>query len=119
MTRTGRGLKLRLLDIQTEIAIIREHVAGVDFDAFVGDRGLRHIVQHALLIISEAARQIPESMARDHSRVPWHAVKSFGNVLRHEYFNVDPDLVWDIAGNYLDELEAAVIAIQADLDKQP
>jgi uncharacterized protein with HEPN domain len=116
MARASRGLKLRLLDIQTEIVVIREHLAGVDFDAFVGNRGLRHIIQHALLIISEAARQIPDSMALKHPSVPWHAVKSFGNVLRHEYFNVDPDLVWDIAENYLDELEAAVIAMQAELD---
>lgn len=37
-----------------------------------------------------------------------------GNILRHGYFHVDVEVVWDIYTRHLDTLEAAIRAAQAN-----
>ena len=48
--------------------------------------------------------------------VPWKAVADLGNVLRHAYEKTDLGTLWKIYTQDLDTLEAAVIAMLAELD---
>ena len=44
--------------------------------------------ERALLIISEAAKALPDDLLNQHPSVDWIGVRSLGNVLRHEYHTV-------------------------------
>ncbi len=55
------------------------------------------VVRH-LEIIGEAATQVPAEYRNDHPEIPWRRISDFRNVLIHEYFAVDPLLVWEILG---------------------
>jgi uncharacterized protein with HEPN domain len=72
---------------------------------------MKRAVQHALLIISEAAKHIPEELKAKHPDVPWHKIHGLGNLLRHEYRRIDPDILWSVVTDYLGPLDKAVAAM--------
>ncbi len=46
-------------------------------------------------------------MKSRHPEVPWSKVAGIGNVLRHEYGDVAPDILWNLARQDLPALEKA------------
>ena len=40
---------------------------------------------------------------------PWRVIKDFRNVIVHEYFGVDAEMVWDISSNNLTTLKENLI----------
>ncbi len=71
--------------IQESIAAIERYVAGKTFEQFARDDLLRDGVERRIEIISEASRRLPEEMKARRPEMPWRAVASIGDVLRHEY----------------------------------
>ncbi len=53
---------------------------------------LRH-----LLIIGEAARALPDDVRAMAPEIPWTKIIGMRNVLVHDYFDIDTDIVWDAA----------------------
>lgn len=53
-------------------------------------------VVRCLEIIGEAARQMPKSFREKHSEFPWRETASLRNVIAHEYFGLDIDIIWDV-----------------------
>jgi uncharacterized protein with HEPN domain len=81
---------VRFQDILDNIQLIRGYLAGMDQTAFDADRRTRDAVERCLERISEAASKLGEEADRLAPGPPWHAVRSFGNVIRHAYDQVDP-----------------------------
>lgn len=69
-------------------------VKGMDYDEFETDEKAVYAVIRAFEIIGEAARQIPESMQKDNSDIPWREITGMRNKLTHEYFGVNTKVVW-------------------------
>ena len=98
----------RFEDILDNIARIERFTAGMDFQAFSADEQVTFAVLHALLILSEAARRLgidAETRAPDQ---PWQAIRSLGNVLRHQYEGVDIGVIWHVVADDLPALKQAV-----------
>lgn len=57
-----------------------------------------------LEIISEASRRLPDDLKVRYPGVPWRAVQGAGNVYRHTYNKVSPEIVWETALKQLDDL---------------
>jgi uncharacterized protein with HEPN domain len=86
--------RLALLDIRDNILLARSFVADLTADAFRDDRRTFYATVRCLEIISEAARRLPPAMRDRHPGLPWRAIMGVGNVYRHDYDNVDEDIVW-------------------------
>ncbi|WP_245750221.1 HepT-like ribonuclease domain-containing protein [Nocardioides terrae] len=54
-----------------------------------------------LAVLGEAVRALPEEARAEYPDVPWPAIAGLRNVVIHEYFRVDPDVVRDIVENQL------------------
>jgi len=67
-------------------------------------------VQHALLIIAEAAKHIPAELKATQPQVPWQ-IHGLGNMLRHEYRRIDADILWSVVTEHLDDLDRAIAAL--------
>lgn len=66
-------------------------------------------MSYQLLIITEAARNIPPEWQQLHGPlIDWRSLMDLGNHLRHAYHRVDVTAIWAIFENDLDLLEAAV-----------
>jgi uncharacterized protein with HEPN domain len=110
-----RSIRLRLTDIREEIAGIRGLTKDTTADAFGENWAMKRAVQHALLIISEATRHIPDDLKRTRPEIPWKNIHDLGNVLRHEYRRIDSRFLWSIVTDDLGELDEAAEALLAGL----
>ncbi len=108
--------RIRLHDILDEIAGIRAVTAGLTFDAFDGSWATLRATQHALLIIGEAVKNLPDELTARRPEIPWRRIRALGNFLRHEYASIDNARLWSIVTEQLDPLEAAVRDLLAGVE---
>jgi len=106
----SRSPDARLADIAQAVEVIRIEMAGVELEAFETDIRRRWLVERALEIVSETSRRLPESLKARHPHIPWQKVAGLGNVLRHDYERVAPDLIWRLVQDDLSTLAAACLA---------
>jgi uncharacterized protein with HEPN domain len=98
----------RLLDVLENIDRIQTYTENYTLDRFVGDPKCQDAVERCLLRISEAARKlqgIAEVLVPDQ---PWSDIRAVGNVLRHEYDAINPNVIWHIVESDLGSLRQAV-----------
>jgi uncharacterized protein with HEPN domain len=99
---TPRSFRIRLIDIRDEIAGIRDLIKDATAQSFSESWAMKRAVEHALLIIAEAAKHIPDSLKETRPEVPWKRIRGLGNMLRHEYRRIDSDILWSVVTENLD-----------------
>jgi len=72
---------------------------------FEGSWERRWLVERGVEIISEASRSLPDDLKDRNPSIPWRKVAGIGNVIRHDYERVAPDVLWKLALDDLPELE--------------
>ena len=113
-----RDPRLQADDVLQAIANIEADTAGLDFERFAVDRRARQLVERNLEIISEASRRLPDSAKAAEPDVPWREIAGIGNVLRHDYGVVKPEILWGVRTYRLAALKAAVQRIRARFERQ-
>jgi len=73
-----------------------EFTRTVSFEEYCSDLKTRHAVEHNFMIIGEAVARLPKDFRQKHSEINWRQVKDFRNVIVHDYFGIDNNIVWDI-----------------------
>lgn len=109
-----RDYRAYLEDIIEAAGAAREFVAGVDKDGLGKDRRTRDAVVRNLEIIGEAVKKLPTQTKRDHPEVEWKKIAGLRDILVHDYFGIDIDIVWDIVENKLPVLAGQVQRILDD-----
>ncbi|MGU3536697.1 HepT-like ribonuclease domain-containing protein [Methylobacterium sp. A54F] len=112
----SRNPRARLGHIQDEIAQLRAATVGQTFASFAASYVMRRTTEHAILIISEAVRALPQDMIDRHPGPAWPEIRGIGNVLRHDYFAVEPPVLWNILTLHLPPLADAIEAMIAASD---
>jgi len=98
---------------------IFEFVKGLSFEQFCNDRKTYSAVIREFEIIGEAVGKLPEVSKNKRPEVEWQDIRDFRNLLTHEYFGVDLEIVWKIIEDDLRGLMDAVREImQADISAQ-
>ncbi len=110
-----RDTAVVLHDSLDAISLIEEAAVGHDLASFSADRFLQHGTERLLEIISEAVRHLPDDLLASRPDIAWHGIRAIGNLMRHEYFRVDPDIVWNVVS---DDLPALRMVIEGFLLKQ-
>lgn len=103
----------RLLDIVEAIERIQGVLNGVTIELFEADWEKRWLVERGVEIISEASRHLTDDLKLRHPEIPWQKVAGIGNVLRHNYENISPPVMWKLVQSDLPALESAC---RAELD---
>ena len=106
---------LRASDILHSIKLIHSFVVDVDFNSFYKSELIQSAVIHQFQIIGEASDKISVQTKTTFSNVPWRSIKSFRNLLIHEYFKVDVGEVWASIKNDLPALEEQMQDIYNEL----
>jgi uncharacterized protein with HEPN domain len=77
---------------------------------------LRHdAVIKNLTVIGEAAGRVPASVVDASPQIPWPRMRAMRNVVVHEYFGIDDDLLW---GTVTDDLKPLVPLLATLLSEQ-
>ena len=108
--------RLLLLDIVEAARAIRAFVAAHDEPSFTASDLVRSAVVHKLIIIGEAATKLSAAVKERHPQIPWTRLASFRNILVHEYFGIQWDIVWRAA---MDEIPALLADVSAVLHTEP
>jgi uncharacterized protein with HEPN domain len=107
--------RARLEHILFHIRGVEDTVGGISFETFTTVYHLERTVERAVQIISEAIKALPPELLARHPEVEWPKLIGIGNLLRHEYYRVDPKIMWDIAVNHLPNLQPVIAAMLAEI----
>ena len=95
-----RADRLRLLDAIEQIELISSF-SQRGREAFFSDVLIQSAVLHRLALLGEACRGLSPALREAHPEVPWPQIIAFRNVVIHEYFGVDLELVWAIVTEHI------------------
>jgi len=101
MNPIKREFILYLEDMFQSMQRIEEYLGDLDFKKFK----MTHIVVDAVVrnfeIIGEASRKIPSDIQEEYPEIPWRKMYGLRNLIAHEYFGIDYEMIWEIAKNNL------------------
>jgi len=103
-----RDLRLYLADILDSGGAILEFVKGLSFEEFCNDRKTYSAVIREFEVAGEAVGKLSDELKQKRPDVEWQDIKDFRNLLIHEYFGVDLEIVWKVVHDDLPDLMNAV-----------
>ena len=102
-----RDDRARLGDILEAIERIEKY-AGHQRDALSSDELIQTWVVHHLRIVGEACRALSAEFRASHPEDVWALAGGLRNVIVHEYFGIDPEIVWGVIERDLPALKKVV-----------
>jgi uncharacterized protein with HEPN domain len=115
--KSRRGLRLRLEHILKGIDRIEHLTAGKTVEDYLVDEGLREMIERNVARISEAARFVPDDVRARYSDLPWRRIVGIGNVIRHDYDEIDDRVMWDTATEKLLPLKEGVARMLREIEE--
>ena len=109
-----RSDRARLLDALEQIGLIQQFAAAGP-QKFRDDVLVQSAILHRLTLLGEACRTISADLRTAHPEVPWAQIAGFRNIVIHEYFALDVDLVWRVIADHVELLRVSLSQIVTDL----
>ena len=106
-----RDWRFRVRDILAAVRAIEAYTEGMTFEEFAADSRTVDAVVRNLMTIGESTRWIPEPIKDAHREVPWRTLRGMRNVVVHEYFGVDSEILWETVRSDLPPLAPKLEAI--------
>jgi uncharacterized protein with HEPN domain len=90
-----RETETYLRDILRSAQAIEDFLIGLTLDAYRADLKTRSAVERQLQILTEAVFRLGPDVETLSTTVDWRALRGLGNFIRHEYDDIDDQIVWD------------------------
>ncbi len=100
-----RDWRLFLKDIRDCAARIIDYVDTMSRDEFFHDPKTVDAVMRNLAIIGEASKKIPVDTRRKYPAVEWKKMAGLRDIVVHDYFGIDEDIIWDVVSVRIPELK--------------
>lgn len=110
----SRDYKVYLEDILEAVNKIIQYTTGMSLEEFSRDAKTIEAVVRNLEIIGEAAKHVPKHIRVKNPDIEWKQIAGLRDILIHEYFSIDLDIIWDIIRNKLPVLESKINQIIKD-----
>ena len=104
----SRDYRLYLDDMCAAAEKVLRYTRGIGLVAFLSDEKTFDAVVRNLEVLGEAAKHVPPEVRKRYPEVAWRRIAGLRDVVAHEYFGIDEDIVWDIIENQVPELLAQV-----------
>jgi len=114
---SSRNWTMRIDDIHESLDKISRYVKDLEYETWKNDEKTFDAVVRNLEIIGEAAQQIPQHIQEKYPDIPWLQMKGMRNILIHEYFGVDADILWQTICEDLPGLKNTLRAIERDTER--
>ncbi len=97
----------RLRDILDAINQIEKY-AVQEKDKFMEDELIQTWIIHHLMIIGEASSRMSQETREKYPDIPWLGTIDVRNIITHEYFRVDLNIIWMIVKDNLPDLKKKI-----------
>jgi len=107
--------------IQQAATDARSFVESLAKDDFLADKRTQQAVFMSLIIIGEAAAKVMDGYAeftQAHAEVPWRSMRNMRNRMAHGYFDINLDVVWETAQEWLPALLKQLSAVRKYADDE-
>jgi uncharacterized protein with HEPN domain len=108
-----RDYRVYLEDVSEAIGRVARYVSGFSREAFSADERTLDAVVRNLEIIGEAIKKVPEDIRSSNPAIEWQKIAGLRDILIHEYFGIDIEIIWDIVQNKLPTLEKQIKQVLA------
>lgn len=88
-------------------------------EMFDADEDTQIVLVHLIQVIGEATAGLSDEFTSQHSEIPWRQIVAVRNRVVHGYFEVDLDILWDVAAADVPRLAEQVRVIRAKLAGEP
>ena len=93
---------------------IRDYLNSVTKDKFYESKLIQDGVLRQLGIIGEACSKVSEALKQKHNNIPWYQITGLRNRVVHAYFDINLEIVWEIAQDDLNLLENQINFVLSD-----
>lgn len=111
-----RDYRVSLEDMLRSLARIRTLTSGLSYDAFTKNLTIQEAVARNLEIIGEAAESVPHAVKSRYPEADWARIAGLRDVLIHQYFGVDLEIIWDVIQAKLPDLDAQIEGILSNVN---
>jgi uncharacterized protein with HEPN domain len=110
-----KDIRVYLLHIRDAIVQIQTYTEGGQ-EEFLNNKMIQDAVLRNLEIIGEATKNLTPDLKDLRPQVPWGRIAGMRDVLIHDYFEVDLQIVWDVVKNRLPELKSHIESLIAETE---
>jgi len=103
-----RSVVLLLQDILEAINNILDYTKNLSFEDFLNDSKTKDAVVRNFEIIGEASNKLPKEYITSNKRIDWAGLIGFRNILIHDYFGIDYEILWKIKSDNLLSLKTEI-----------
>ncbi|MBI4824903.1 MAG: DUF86 domain-containing protein [Nitrospirae bacterium] len=110
-----RNYLLYLEDIFTSASKILNYAGDMPYEGLIIDAMRLEAIVRNFEIIGEAASKLPQDIKDKYPFIEWRKISDFRNVLAHEYFGIDYEMMWEIIK---DKLPALLDSMKTIIEKE-
>ena len=103
-----RNYLLFLEDISHRISKIESYIDGMQFEEFVKDDKTVSACIREIEVVGEATKQIPKEITDRFDDLPWSLMAKMRDKLIHWYFEIDEEIVWNVATMKLPQIKIQI-----------
>ena len=104
----SRDSRLYLDDIFESCNKVSRYIEGLDQSEVMQNELIVDAILRNLMVIGEAAKKLPGEWKQRYGDIEWRKIAGLRDVIAHEYFQLDEEILWDIVSNKLPELKHVV-----------
>ena len=82
-----------------------------DVERFYKDKKTFDAVLMNFIVLGEAVSRLSDELKENYSQTAWTKAKAFRNIIAHDYFGINPEIVWQIIQDEIPLLKKNILAI--------
>ena len=103
-----RNYRLYLEDMLASADKILRYAGDSSYESLIVDEMRLDAIVRNFEIIGEATGKIPQDIKNKYPQIEWRKIADFRNVLAHEYFGIDYEIMWEIIKDKLPSLRKEI-----------
>lgn len=107
----------RVFDLLAALDRIEAFTRELSFTTFLRDEQTQDAALLNLVRLGETTKFIPQSVQDRHPQIPWAYLRDIRNLIAHDYFRIEPALVWHTARVELPALRPLLQALADEGDE--
>ena len=101
----NRNSRVFLSDMLEVVNKILTYTKGFSYEDFDRDSKTFDAVIRNFAVMGEAANKINDGIKERYEKIPWKEMTGIRNIIIHEYFGIDKDIIWKTVQDILPELK--------------